>query len=69
MQTVWNVLILLVMALGPRLMVSLSKRVSVLGMLGPVFLCYAGGFLLSLVLPDTSIAMDISEILIPIAMG
>ena len=68
MQTVWNVLIVLVMALGPRLMVSLSKRVSVLGMLGPVFLCYAGGFLLSLVLPDTSIAMDISEILIPIAI-
>lgn len=68
MQIVWNVLIVLVMALGPRLMVSLSKRVPVLGMLGPVFLCYAGGFLLSLVLPDTSIAMDISEILIPIAI-
>ncbi|MEN6419505.1 MAG: DUF819 family protein [Clostridiaceae bacterium] len=68
MQIVWNVLIVLVMALGPRLMVSLSKRVSVLGMLGPVFLCYAGGFLLSLALPDTSIAMDISEILIPIAI-
>jgi len=68
MQTVWNVLIVLVMALGPRLMVSLSKRVSILGMLGPVFLCYAGGFLLSLILPDTSIAMDISEILIPIAI-
>ncbi len=68
MQTVWNVLIVLIMALGPRLMVSLSKRVPVLGMLGPVFLCYAGGFLLSLVLPDTTIAMDISEILIPIAI-
>jgi len=68
MQIVWNVLIVLVMALGPRLMVSLSKRVKVLGMLGSVFLCYAGGFLLSLVLPDTSIAMDISEILIPIAI-
>lgn len=68
MQIVWNVLIVLVMALGPRLMVSLSKRVKVLGMLGSVFLCYVGGFLLSLVLPDTSIAMDISEILIPIAI-
>jgi len=68
MQTVWNVLIVLIMVLAPRLMVSLSKRVPVLGMLGPVFLCYAGGFLLSLVLPDTTIAMDISEILIPIAI-
>lgn len=68
MQLVWNILIVLVMALGPRLMVSLAKRVPVLGMLGPVFLCYAGGFLLSLVLPDTSLAMDISEILIPIAI-
>lgn len=68
MQIVWNVLIVLVMALGPRFMVSLSKRVKVLGILGSVFLCYAGGFLLSLFLPDTSIAMDISEILIPIAI-
>ena len=68
MQTVWNILIVLAMAFVPRLMVSLSKRVSLLGILGPVFLCYAGGFLLSLLLPDTSIAMDISEVLIPIAI-
>lgn len=68
MQIVWNILIVVVMLAGPRLMVSLSKRVRLLGILGPVFLCYAGGFLLSLVLPDTSIAMDISEILIPIAI-
>lgn len=68
MHILWNILIVLAMAFVPRLMVSLSKRVSILGMLGPVFLCYAGGFLLSLLLPDTSIAMDISEILIPIAI-
>lgn len=56
------------MIIGPRLMVLLSKRVRVLGMLGPVFLCYAAGILLSLVIPETEIAMDISEILVPIAI-
>jgi len=64
----WDVVIVLVMLLGPRVMVALSKRVKILGILGPVFLCYAVGFLLSLVIPETSLAMDISEVLIPIAI-
>lgn len=68
MQIVWNVLIVLVILIGPRLMVLLSKRFKLLGMLGPVFLCYALGIVLSLVIPDTSLAMDISEILVPIAI-
>ncbi len=68
MTIVWNILIVLIMALGPRAMVLLSKRVRVLGMLGPVFLCYAGGILFSLVIPETKLAMDISEILVPIAI-
>ena len=68
MTIVWNILVVLVMALGPRLMVSLSKRVRVLGMLGPVFLCYAGGILMSLILPETGIAMSISEVLVPLAI-
>lgn len=68
MSLLWNILVVLIMVFGPRLMVSLSKRVRLLGMLGPVFLCYAGGILLSLVLPETKIAMDISEILVPIAI-
>jgi uncharacterized membrane protein len=68
MQIVWNILIVVVMLAGPRLMVALSKRVRLLGILGPVFFCYAGGFLLSLAIPDTSLAMDISEVLIPIAI-
>lgn len=68
MGIVWNILIVVIMLLGPRLMVSLSKRVRLLGILGPVFLCYAAGFLLSLVIPETSLAMDISEVLIPIAI-
>ncbi len=68
MQIVWDILIVAIMLAGPRLMVALSKRVRLLGILGPVFLCYAGGFLLSLVIPDTSLAMDISEVLIPIAI-
>lgn len=68
MTIVWNILIVLIMALGPRAMVMLSKRFRVLGMLGPVFLCYASGILLSLAIPETKLAMDISEILIPIAI-
>ncbi len=68
MTIVWSVLVVLIMVFGPRAMVLLSKRVRVLGMLGPVFLCYAGGILLSLVIPETKIAMSISEILVPIAI-
>ena len=68
MTIVWNILVVLIIALGPRLMVSLSKRVRILGMLGPVFLCYAGGILASLILPETNIAMSISEVLVPLAI-
>ncbi len=68
MTIVWSILVVLIMALGPRVMISLAKRVRIFGMLGPVFLCYAGGILFSLVLPETKIAMDISEILVPIAI-
>ena len=63
-----NIFIILLIVLLPRLMVLLSKKVSILGTLGPVFLCYAAGFIFSLLLPDTSIAMDISEILVPVAI-
>ena len=52
MTVFWNVLVVLIMALGPRAMVLLSKKVRILGMLGPVFLCYAAGILLSLVIPE-----------------
>ena len=68
MSLFWSILVVLSMVIGPRLMVSLSKRVRILGMLGPVFLCYAAGILLSLVIPETQIAMDLSEILVPIAI-
>lgn len=68
MSLFWSILVVLIMIIGPRLMVLLSKRVRILGMLGPVFLCYAAGILLSLVIPETEIAMDISEILVPIAI-
>lgn len=68
MTIFWSVLVVLLMALGPRVMVLLAKRFRVLGMLGPVFLCYAGGILFSLVIPEKKIAMDISEILVPIAI-
>jgi len=68
MTIVWSILVVLIMALGPRVMVLLSQRVRFFGILGPVFLCYAGGILFSLVIPETKIAMSISEILIPIAI-
>lgn len=68
MTIFWNVLVVLIMALGPRAMVLLSKRFRILGMLGPVFLCYACGILFSLIIPEKKIAMDISEILVPIAI-
>ena len=63
-----NIIVILLIALLPRVMVLLSKKVSILGTLGPVFLCYAAGFIFSMLLPDTSLAMDISEILVPIAI-
>ena len=68
MSTFWSILVVLIMALGPRAMVLLSRRFRVLGMLGPVFLCYAAGILLSLVIPETKVAMSLSEILVPIAI-
>ena len=68
MTVFWNILVVLIMALGPRIMVMLSKRFRILGMLGPVFLCYAGGILFSLIIPEKGIAMDLSEILVPIAI-
>lgn len=63
-----NIIIVLLIVLLPRLMVLLSKKVPILGTLGPVFLCYAAGFIFSMLLPDTSLAMDLSEILVPIAI-
>ncbi len=68
MNLVWNVLIVIIIALVPRLMTVLCDRVRFFGMLGPVFLCYAAGFLCSLVIPDTSLAMTLSEVLVPIAI-
>ncbi|MDO4572856.1 MAG: DUF819 family protein, partial [Clostridia bacterium] len=68
MQLVYNILIVLVILLGPRLMVLLSRRFRLLGALGPVFLCYALGVALSLVIPDTSLAMSLSEVLVPVAI-
>ena len=68
MQVFWNILIVLILVFGPRAMTLLSSRFRLFGMLGPVFLCYAAGFLLSLVIPDTSLAMTLSEALVPIAI-
>lgn len=68
MEYLWYALTVAAIALLPRAMVLLSARFKALGFLGPVFLCYAGGFLLSLALPDTSLAPTLSEVLVPIAI-
>ncbi len=63
-----NILILVAILLIPRLMVLLSARYRLFDLLGPVFLSYISGFLLSFVFKDTSIAMSVSEILVPISI-
>ncbi len=68
MKPLCSAVIVLVMLFGPRLMVLLSSRFKFCNLLGPVFLCYGTGFLLSLVLPETGIAMSIAEILVPVAI-
>ncbi len=63
-----SIIALVLMAAFPYAAMVAAKKVRILGVFGPVFLCYAGGFLLSFALPDTSIAMDVSEIMVPIAI-
>ena len=63
-----NAVIILAVVFLPRLMVLLSKRVRALGYMGPVFLCYACGFLLSYLIPEKGLAMTLSEVLVPIAI-
>ena len=63
-----NILIILAIILVPRVMVLLASRFKLFDLLGPVFLCYATGFLLSLFFENTSIAMSVSEILVPVSI-
>lgn len=63
-----NIIIVIAILLVPRLMVLLSARFKFLSLLGPVFLCYGTGFLLSFIFLDSKIAMSISEILVPISI-
>lgn len=68
MDIIQNVLIVLLILLVPRLMILISAKSKFLAVLGPVFLCYALGFLLSFLFSDTKLAMSISEILVPVAI-
>jgi uncharacterized membrane protein len=68
MQTVINIFILLVIAFAPRAMIKLAEKVKFLRALGPIFLCYAVGLLLSFIIKDTSIAETVSELLLPLAI-
>jgi len=63
-----SVVIVLLILLLPRVMVLLSERYKVFNMLGPVFLCYASGFLLSFVIENASMATTLSEVCVPIAI-
>lgn len=67
-----TILMFLLIAFFPRLMVLLVKKVSFLKMLGPVFLCYFAGILLSFPFKalgaDITLASDFSSVLICIAM-
>ncbi|OQB25419.1 MAG: hypothetical protein BWY11_00378 [Firmicutes bacterium ADurb.Bin182] len=68
MQYLIDGLIVVMIILIPRLMILLSGKYKFFSFLGPVFLCYASGFLLSFVFGDTKIAMSAAEILVPIAI-
>lgn len=63
-----NIMIVIAILFVPRLMVLLSARFKLLSLLGPVFLCYGAGFLLSFFFSDTQIAMSVSEILVPVSI-
>ena len=56
----------------PALMTRLAEKVSILGKLGSVFLCYAAGIILSFPMKaagaELSLASDISSVLVCIAM-
>ncbi|MBE7017376.1 MAG: DUF819 family protein [Ruminococcaceae bacterium] len=63
-----SVVLILIILFLPRIMVLLSDHYKFLNILGPVFTCYLCGFLLSFVIEDTSVAVTISELCIPIAI-
>lgn len=63
-----SIVIILIILLLPRVMVLLSDRFKLFNALGPVFLCYASGFLLSFVISDASMATTVSELCVPIAI-
>lgn len=68
MDLISTILIVLLILFVPRIMVLLAGKYRFLGMLSPVFLCYLTGFLFSFLLPDSSFAMTLAELLIPIAI-
>ena len=63
-----SIVIVLIVLLLPRVMVLLSDHFKLFNALGPVFLCYASGFLLSFVISDTSMATTLSEVCVPLAI-
>ncbi len=63
-----SIVIILIILFLPRAMVLLSDKFKLFNILGPVFLCYASGFLLSFALTDTSVATTFSEICVPVAI-
>ncbi|MGI6161722.1 MAG: DUF819 family protein [Christensenellales bacterium] len=71
MQGIISVVQLVIIVLFPWATISLCNRFKVLKTLGPVFICYAAGFLISMLpLPemDRGFGISVSEVLVPLAI-
>ncbi len=72
MQIITDIIITVIIVFGPRLMVLLCNKVKLLGMLGPIFLCYALGIILGIVFNglslDNSVASVFTDYTIPVAI-
>lgn len=64
----YDLFIVLLILLVPFIILQLTEKISLMNTMGPVFLCYLTGFLLQFILPHSSIAMSLSEVLIPLAI-
>lgn len=67
-MTAIEIFILFLIFLVPFIIIQLTEKIALMNTMGPVFICYLTGFLLQFVLPNSSIAMSLSEVLIPLAI-
>ena len=62
MQIITDIIITVIIVFGPRLMVLLCNKVKLLGMLGPIFLCYALGIILGIVFNGLSLDNSVASV-------